>query len=70
MISSYVTTILLIVAALPFIYYLIALYSSWQFFKLPTFRNHFTPPVSILKAVRGLDPDAYENFASFCRRRA
>src|SRR6516164_810882 len=61
---------LLCVAAIPFIYYAIALFSGWRFFgrsRNSAFeQSHFTPPVSILKPVRGLDPDAYENFASFC----
>jgi ceramide glucosyltransferase len=71
MISS-IRYVVLAVAAIPFIYYLIALYSSWQFFRRTARRNvpdhPFTPPVSNLKPVRGLDSDAYENFASFCRQ--
>jgi ceramide glucosyltransferase len=62
----------LAVAAIPFIYYLIALFSSWQFFRRTARRraaaHDFTPPLSNLKPIRGLDPDAYENFASFCRQ--
>jgi ceramide glucosyltransferase len=59
------------VATIPFIYYLIALFSAWQFFRRRASSApdpNFTPPVSILKPIRGLDPEAYENFASFCKQ--
>jgi ceramide glucosyltransferase len=51
------------------VYYLAAVYCAWQFFGRQV-ENHadFAPPVSILKPVRGLDREAYENFASFCRQ--
>jgi ceramide glucosyltransferase len=66
MISNLSAYVFLAVAAIPFIYYLLVLYSSWRFFPRTLTRNGFTPPVSILKPIRGLDPEAYENFASFC----
>ncbi len=64
------TELLLGLAAVPFIYYLIALYSAWRYFSRPTASPDpgFTPPVSNLKPIRGLDPDAYDNLASFCRQ--
>jgi ceramide glucosyltransferase len=58
-------------AAIPLIYYGIVLFSSWRYFRTakssPAPESAFTPPVSILKPMRGLDPGAYENITSFCR---
>ena len=59
------------VAAIPFIYYLIVIYSSWRYFraaKRSAPAPVFAPPVSILKPMRGQDPGAYENLGSFCRQ--
>jgi ceramide glucosyltransferase len=63
--------IMLLFAAAPLAYYLLSLYCVVTYFselrKAHPARPTFTPPVSILKPVRGVDHQAYENFASFCR---
>src|SRR5580704_3910611 len=68
MVSKFAAYAVLVVAAIPFIYYLLVAFSSWRFFSRVLPRRVFTPPVSILKPIRGIDPEAYENFASFCRQ--
>jgi ceramide glucosyltransferase len=68
--TTLVAYLFLGIATFPFIYYLISLYSSWRFFHQAPKKADpgFTPAVSNLKPIRGVDPDAYENFASFCRQ--
>jgi ceramide glucosyltransferase len=62
---------ILLLALGPFVYYLLTLWTStvyfWRNKRTSANRSDYTPPVSILKPVRGLDREAYENFASFCK---
>jgi ceramide glucosyltransferase len=63
---------ILAVAAIPAIYYFLVLFSTARFFLTSRHESAnlppYTPPVSCLKPIRGLDVDAYENYASFCRQ--
>ena len=54
-------------AIISLLYYLAVLFSAWRYFRRPfRYGRDFAPPVSILKPVKGLDREAYANFASFC----
>jgi ceramide glucosyltransferase len=63
--------LLLLLAVAPLVFYLLSLYNIVGYFRSvrrrPLRHGIATPPVSILKPVRGIDSEAYENFASFCR---
>ena len=60
---------ILAIAVLPLIYYLAATFCALDFFRRRReVTADFSPPVSVLKPLRGLEHEAYENLASFCRQ--
>jgi len=60
----------LFLALAPLAYYAAATIAAWRFFRRERARNlpGCTPPVSLLKPVRGVDFASYENYSSFCRQ--
>src|SRR5260370_23830902 len=62
--------VVLLLAAVPLVYYALAAVAALRFFKRERARvlPNYTPAVSVLKPVRGVDFGSYENFASFCRQ--
>ncbi len=69
MFLTWVRWAILAAAVLPLISYAFVTFAAWRFFRrLRATPQDFTPPISVLKPVCGLDHEAYENFASFCRQ--
>jgi ceramide glucosyltransferase len=62
-------TLLFVLVAVSWVYWLLTLFLIFDFFRAPASSDEgYRPPVSMLKPVRGLDPEIYENFVSFCQQ--
>lgn len=62
------TLLLTLLVVASWIYWVVAWWMVRAFFRAAPRDGEFMPPVSILKPCRGLDVEAYENLASFCRQ--
>lgn len=67
--SQHLLWVALLFCLIAVIYYCLAIYSTLDFLKqkIPIDPD-FHPPITILKPICGIDNNAYENLASFCRQ--
>ena len=69
MFVTMIRDLVLMAAVAPLVFYLVAIVCAWLFFRRRDESvNDFCPPISVLKPMRGLDRETYENLASFCRQ--
>jgi ceramide glucosyltransferase len=70
MVLHVLRTIAVTATACGFGYWLLTLWCARRFITQTQYRSPapFTPPVSILKPLCGLDPEAYDNLSSHCRQ--
>jgi ceramide glucosyltransferase len=59
------TALVIPIISFAIVYYLVSLYSAHMFARRKPHARGSTPPVSVLKPVKGLDFEAFDNFASF-----
>lgn len=63
-----VTLLPFLVIAPPLAYALISLWCGRAYFSRRKLQSGFCPPVTIIKPVKGMDAESFENFASFCHQ--
>jgi ceramide glucosyltransferase len=68
MLATIVASVTTILTFIGLFYFIAAMWSARAFVRRRAPVTPFAPPVSILKPVKGLDPEMYEAFASHCRQ--
>jgi ceramide glucosyltransferase len=68
MLATIVASVTTILTFAGLFYFIAALWSARAFMRRSECTSDFSPGVSILKPVKGLDPEMYEAFASHCRQ--
>ena len=68
MLATIIASVTTILTFIGLFYFVAALWSARAFMRRRSTAVEFAPAVSILKPVKGLDPEMYEAFASHCRQ--